>query len=113
VNRSKEAWGPDADEFRPERWLEGLPEAASHTPGVWGHQLTFLGGSHACIGYRFSVVELKSLLFSLVRAFKYELAVPKEEIEKNSGTVTRPILKSEPEKGSEMPLLVRPYSGGL
>ena len=26
-------------------------------PGVWGHLLTFLGGPHACIGYRFSITE--------------------------------------------------------
>ena len=41
---------------RPERW-ESIPEAAHSIPGVWGNLLTFLGGPHACIGYRFSVVE--------------------------------------------------------
>jgi cytochrome P450 len=26
-------------------------------PGVWGNVLSFLGGSHACIGYKFSLYE--------------------------------------------------------
>ena len=44
------------DTRRPERWANP-PEAVSSIPGVWGHLLTFLGGPHACIGYRFSVIE--------------------------------------------------------
>ena len=33
------------------------PEAVNELPGVWSHLGTFLAGTHACIGYRFSVVE--------------------------------------------------------
>jgi len=58
INRSQKIWGPDAKEFKPERWLESkLPEAVSTIPGVWGNMLTFLGGPRACIGYRFSLIE--------------------------------------------------------
>lgn len=42
---------------RPERWLEPLPEAVSSIPGVWGHMMTFFGGSHGRIGYRFALLE--------------------------------------------------------
>ncbi len=41
---------------RPERW-ESVPEAAHALPSVYGYLVTFIAGSHACIGYRFSVVE--------------------------------------------------------
>ncbi|EKM59818.1 uncharacterized protein PHACADRAFT_192193 [Phanerochaete carnosa HHB-10118-sp] len=68
LNRRKEIWGEDAHEFKPERW-EHIPEAAASVSGVWSNLLTFSGGPRACIGYRFSLVETKALLFALVRAF--------------------------------------------
>ncbi|KAF8655799.1 hypothetical protein AX16_002885 [Volvariella volvacea WC 439] len=109
INRAKEIWGEDALEFRPERW-ESLPEATSSVPGMWGNQLTFLGGPRACIGYRFSLVEMKALLFTLVRAFEFELAVPASDIMKKTSMVQRPLLKSDPKGKSQLPLLVKLYS---
>ncbi|KAI0822367.1 cytochrome P450 [Trametes gibbosa] len=106
LNQDKTIWGEDALDFRPERW-ESLPEAVSSIPGVWSHTLTFLGGQHACIGYRFSLVEMKALLFTLVRAFEFELAVSLKDIRKASGIVQRPILRSDPTAGNQMPLFVR------
>ena len=50
----------DPDRNRPERW-ESSNEAVNAIPGVWGNMLTFLGGPHACIGYRFALVEYVSL----------------------------------------------------
>ncbi|KAI0633787.1 cytochrome P450 [Trametes polyzona] len=108
VHRSKDIWGEDAMEFKPERW-QAPPEAVAAIPGVWGHLLTFVGGPRACIGYRFSLVELKAILFVLVRALEFELAVPAEEIIVKTHPATRPFLKSEPEQGSQMPLIIRPY----
>ncbi|KAJ4499391.1 cytochrome P450 [Lentinula lateritia] len=106
VNRSKALWGEDARDFKPERWLTpgGVPGAVSSIPGVWGNMLSFLGGAHACIGYRFSLVEMKALLFVLIRAFEFELAVSPEDIVGKTGIVRRIHLKSEPEKGSQLPL---------
>lgn len=108
INRSEELWGADGREFKPERW-ESLPEAASAVPGVWGNMLTFIGGPRACIGYRFSLVEMKALLFTLVRAFEFELAVPASEIGKKSSVVQRPVLINDPKAGNQMPLLIKPF----
>ncbi|KAG9318254.1 cytochrome P450 [Chiua virens] len=110
INRSHELWGPDAHEFKPERW-EHIPEAVSQIPGVWGHLLSFLGGPRACIGYRFSLVEMKAILFTLVRAFEFELAVPVSEIGKKARIVQRPVLRSDPKNKAQLPLLVKPYKG--
>ncbi|KXN81835.1 Cytochrome P450 4B1 [Leucoagaricus sp. SymC.cos] len=108
INRSEELWGPDAREFKPERWAT-VPECASAVPGVWGNILTFLGGPRACIGYRFSLSEMKALLFTLVRAFEFELAVSASEIGKRSGIVQRPVLINDLKAGNQMPLLISPY----
>jgi len=110
VNRDKSIWGQDADEFRPERW-ESIPEASSAVPGVWGHMLTFLGGPRACIGFRFSLIEIKALLFTLVRAFEIDLAVPPKDISKRtSAIVQRPVLATDPDCPNQMPLLIKPYN---
>ncbi|GLB35548.1 putative cytochrome p450 [Lyophyllum shimeji] len=106
INRDKSIWGEDAMEFRPERW-EKVPEAAAAIPGVWGNMLTFLGGPRACIGYRFSLVETKALLFTLIRAFEFELAVPVKDIVKKSSVVQRPVLVTDPEGRNQMPLLIK------
>ncbi|KAJ3724075.1 cytochrome P450 [Lentinula raphanica] len=113
VNRSKDLWGEDAKDFKPERWLTpaSIPTAVSTIPGVWGNMLSFLGGTHACIGYRFSLVEMKALLFILIRAFEFDLAVPPEEVVSKSSIIHRPHLKSEPEKGSQLPLWMKLYEG--
>jgi len=109
VNRSKSVWGEDAAEFRPERW-ESIPEAAHHVPGVWGNQLSFSAGPRACIGYRFSLVEMKALLFALVRAFEFELAVPAKDIAPSSTSIVqRPHVLTELEKGSQLPVFIKPY----
>ena len=53
---------------------------------------------------------MKALLFMLARAFEFELAVPKEDIHSKTAIVQRPQLRSAPEQGSQMPLLVRKYT---
>ncbi|KII91513.1 hypothetical protein PLICRDRAFT_105725 [Plicaturopsis crispa FD-325 SS-3] len=107
INRSKALWGEDAHEFKPDRW-DNLPESVTSIPSIWGHQLTFLAGPRACIGYRFSVIEIKALLFALVRTFEFELAVPAEDIKhKVILVVQRPVVTSDPNGGNQMPLLLR------
>ncbi|KAJ7627748.1 cytochrome P450 monooxygenase [Mycena polygramma] len=108
VNREKELWGDDADLFRPDRW-DSIPEASGAIPSVWANLLTFLAGPHNCIGFRFSLVEIKSLLFTLLRAFEFEPAVPEGGIGFSITPVMRPKVLSEPEGGNQLPLIVRPY----
>ena len=60
MNCSTLIWGPDAKEFRPERWLEkdGLPKKAQEIHG-YRHLLTFSDGPRACLGTGFVLAELK------------------------------------------------------
>ncbi|KAJ7358158.1 cytochrome P450 [Mycena albidolilacea] len=108
VHRDKEIWGADADVFRPERW-DATSEAVSAIPSVWGNLLTFLAGPHNCIGFRFSIVEIKSLLFTLLRTFEFAPALPEDMIEIRPTPVLRPTLRTEPKGGNQLPLIVRPY----
>ncbi|KAJ6567804.1 cytochrome P450 [Mycena sp. CBHHK59/15] len=108
VNTDTGLWGPDAGEFKPERW-DNVPEAVSAIPGVWANLLTFFAGPHNCIGFRFSLAEMKALLFTLIRAFEFEAAVPKGGIGGTSSVIRRPLVLAEKEKGSQMPLIVKPY----
>ncbi|KAI0636251.1 cytochrome P450, partial [Trametes polyzona] len=108
MNRDKALWGEDAFEFRPERW-DALPEAVSAIPGIWSNSLTFMGGQHACLGFRFSLNQIKVAIFTLLRAFEFELAVPAEDIGKSSTLLVRPMRVSDPESGPQLPMLVRAY----
>ncbi|KAJ7088775.1 cytochrome P450 [Mycena belliarum] len=109
IHTDPEIWGPDAAEFRPERW-EKVPNAANAIPGVWANLLTFFGGPHNCIGFRFSLVEMKTLLFTLLRALEFEPAVPKGGIAGSSSLLQRPVVVGEPENGSQLPLIVKPLN---
>ncbi|KZP28280.1 cytochrome P450 [Athelia psychrophila] len=111
-NLAKDTWGPDAASYRPERWEAiGSNDAANAIPGVWGSQLSFLGGPRGCIGFRFAIVEMKALLYTLIRAFEFNLAVPVEDIVATQSLVSRPSVRSEPKVGNQMPLLIKPFLG--
>lgn len=56
-----------------------------------------------------SLPRMKALLFALVRAFEFELAVSPEDLIKKTEVVQRPLVRSELEKGTQMPLIVKTY----
>ncbi|KAJ7695885.1 cytochrome P450 [Mycena olivaceomarginata] len=107
INTDREIWGQDATEFKPERW-EKIPQSVSDIPGVWANLFTFFAGPHNCIGFRFSLVEMKALLFTLIRAFEFEQAVPNGGIGPvTAGFQQKPSVLGE-RKGSGLPLIVKP-----
>ena len=52
---------------------------------------------------------MKAFLYTLVRAFEFELAVPAANIVPKLSIVLNPTVSSEPEIAKQMPLLVKPY----
>ena len=70
VQRRPELWGPDADEFRPERWLEG--EVPSY---AW---IPFGGSVWRCIGASFAQLEQEIVLRAISGSVHLE-AVGDEE----------------------------------
>lgn len=70
-NRSKAIWGPDADEFKPERWLPSSmtktsSEADDKTSHPYNHgwngQFTFAYGTRMCLGLRLGMCQWTSLV---------------------------------------------------
>ncbi|KAJ6555947.1 cytochrome P450 [Mycena capillaripes] len=109
VNTDPEIWGDDAAEFKPERW-EHVPDASNAIPSVWGNLFTFFAGPNNCIGFKFALVEFKALLFTLVRGFEFEPAVPKGGIGPTAIGLQMPLVLAEREKGTSLPLLVTAYN---
>ncbi|KAJ7132532.1 cytochrome P450 [Mycena epipterygia] len=111
VNTDKEIWGEDPNEFMFSRALGNLPEAVSDIPSVWANQFTFFAGPTNCIGFRFALVEMKVLLFTLIRAFEFAPAVPKGGIGSSAaGLIQRPTVLANKREGTALPLIVKRFN---
>ncbi|KAJ9607913.1 hypothetical protein H2200_007992 [Cladophialophora chaetospira] len=89
INRSRDLWGADAAEFKPDRWLEG-PHAANggaETPHAF---ITFLHGPRSCIGQAFARLEMKCLLAALFTRFRFEIADPDQKVEVGGFIIIKP-----------------------
>ncbi|CAK5269096.1 unnamed protein product [Mycena citricolor] len=113
INTDKETWGDDALEFKPDRW-DRLPDKAHSVPGVWANQMTFFAGPHNCIGFRFSLVEQKAILFTLLRAFEFTPGAPVVGATM-TGVLQRPVSFVPGKAGlvstGQFPIVIREYTG--
>jgi len=78
TNHDTELWGPDADIFKPERWMR---EDCVNSGGVKSNYgfLTFIHGPRSCPGDRFAKAELACMVATLVGRFRVELEDPRKE----------------------------------
>jgi len=105
INRSEALWGPDAKEFKPERWFEDITGGAKELQGH-RHLLTFHDGPRTCLGKSFALAEFKAALSVLVRNFVFEFPDgPETKIENHLAIVPRP--KVAGQNGAKVPLRVR------
>ncbi|CAD6884876.1 unnamed protein product [Tilletia controversa] len=103
INRSKDLWGVDADDFSPDRWF-ALP--ASHEGAHLPYDLASFGfGPKTCLGARFALFELKVLTAALVQHFHF-IRRPDIEIVTRQGLFFRPAVKGEERMGPQLPVLV-------
>ncbi|GEM12848.1 cytochrome P450 [Rhodotorula toruloides] len=85
ANRDKSIFGDDADDFRPERWLD----------------------EETKIETKFALLEFKAVLSVLVDAFEFDRRDADMQIEHRAQVITRPFVVNEMELGTRMPLKIR------
>ncbi|KIJ60898.1 hypothetical protein HYDPIDRAFT_138406 [Hydnomerulius pinastri MD-312] len=111
ANRNREVWGEDALEWKPDRWLKPLPSSVTEAqiPGVYSHLMTFLGGGRACIGFKFSQLEMKIVLTLMVESFRF---TPSKEIIWTLPGVSAPRVKGSRSLKFQLPMNVELIGAG-
>lgn len=89
MNRSKAIWGPDADEYRPERWLSAdgkslVARSAAEYP-------VFNGGARMCLGKKMADVIAVQVLPAMVRDFDFRPAYDERQERVSRSSLTLPM----------------------
>ncbi|KAF2281388.1 cytochrome P450 [Westerdykella ornata] len=89
TNRDPKLWGPDSEQFHPDRWIDPETGRANYMGGAGSNYsfLTFLHGPRSCIGEKFARAELRALVAALVGSFEFQMADPNEKVQVG-GTIT-------------------------
>ncbi|KAF2848751.1 cytochrome P450 [Plenodomus tracheiphilus IPT5] len=100
INRNPKLWGPSAEDFVPERWIDKESGRATMNGGAESNYafLTFLHGPRSCIGEKFARAELRSLIAAFVGKFEMQMADPQEDV-LVAGTIT-----TKPKNGMKLKL---------
>jgi len=71
VHHDRTVFGEDANEFRPERWIEAEPEELRMMEKCF---LSFGAGTRTCIGKNISMMEMSKMVPQLLRDFDFSWA---------------------------------------
>ncbi|CAK1356734.1 unnamed protein product [Cercospora beticola] len=85
LHRDTAVWGDDAEEYRPERWLNGA--YAKLPPNCWK---PFGNGMRACIGRAFAEQEMIMNVAMVLQRFQLEMADPSYELQVKSTLTIKP-----------------------
>ncbi|GAA6034087.1 hypothetical protein JCM8097_000688 [Rhodosporidiobolus ruineniae] len=86
IHRLKEFWGADADEYRPERWLENDEKRKEAEKAL----NIFSYGPRSCVGRNVAMMELFCFISSLNLRYDFVLAEPNKPLEVVEGFLRKP-----------------------
>lgn len=82
IHHSKEIWGPDADDFRPERWEDLTPDQKTAF-------IPFSHGPRSCVGR--NLAEMQMRLIAAVWVKRYGVVLRQEVMETREGFLRKPM----------------------
>ena len=85
IHHSHEIWGPDVEEFVPERWAPGRLTARQKAAFI-----PFSVGPRACVGRNVAEMELTCIVGTVFRNFEFRLE-QKEEMQTREGFLRKPL----------------------
>ncbi|KAJ6788126.1 hypothetical protein PWT90_09490 [Aphanocladium album] len=106
INTDPLHWGPNAHEFKPERWLSpehgGTSKVNAASGGATSNYafMTFIHGPHSCIGGNFSRSEMACLLAAWVGRFDFR--IQDESLLDERNLKVNPSVVAKPEGGLHM-----------
>lgn len=76
-NRDRDIWGPDATEWKPERWLKPLPESVTEAkiPGVYS---LLQQGSHFSLNYFKRKPNVSIFVFVCIQSFRLRIEITRQ-----------------------------------
>ncbi|KAK4799163.1 hypothetical protein SAY86_024528 [Trapa natans] len=82
MGRMESIWGPDCMEFRPERWLDRNGKFVNQNPYKYP---VFQAGVRVCLGKEMAIVEMKTVVLTVVREFDVTVVEPSSNIQFDPG----------------------------
>ena len=89
VNKSTALWGPDAEDFNPERWLDVGKSNAEGPRNIYAFS-TFSHGPRNCPGQKLARQELACGLVALIGRFRIDMENKNEKVKVKGWVAARP-----------------------
>ncbi|KAK0207526.1 cytochrome P450 [Armillaria fumosa] len=103
-------WGDDAAEWNPCRFLEDRV-MKQESLGSYANLMTFGAGVRGCLGWRFGVMELQSVVTELLSNFEFSIPRGVPELQDvPAGIALIPVVPGKTNEGAQIPLLITPLN---